>query len=251
MKRILALILAVLISTSASAGVPTVNIPDLAIQVSSWMQQYTQQAQQIAQYETQIEQYYKQISQLETQIEQYKQQYNAITGARGFGDLLTDLARYQYIPQNVASIYDDINTGNYSALSSEAKALRDKYKLYDCSSRTSTDARASCEASFALDPMNKAYADTAMSKTYDRTNTLDGLRQSINQTTDPKGIAEAQARIAAEQAQIANETNRLLALKMQQDEARALQDKRNTSDAMRRLSRREDTSFTVDWGAAK
>ena len=53
---------------------------------------------------------------------------------------------------------------------------------------------------FALDAYNAAKS---------RINQIDQLMQKINQTQDPKAIAELQARIGAEQANIQNEQTKL------------------------------------------
>ncbi|MGR5465505.1 type IV secretion system protein, partial [Photobacterium damselae] len=64
-----------------------------------------------------------------------------------------------------------------------------------------------CEAQAVKSSQDKAFLMDAYEKTQQQTKQLKSLQNQINRTQDPKAIAELQARIASEQAAIANNKN--------------------------------------------
>lgn len=252
-KQLLAVFAAIVISTNAQAGIPTVNIPDLVIQISSWLGQYAQEAEslmndieQINAYYQQIQQFEKQIAQFDQQIQQYKQQYESITGIRGFGDLLNQLAFYQVVPQNTGQLYTQLSSGDLSGLSASAKAMRQKLKLYDCSKYSGGEAD-SCNKTFSKPAQDMDVTTKALDLNYQRYAAIEDLQTQINNTQDPKAIAELQARIAAEQAGIANEANRIQLLGQAQENQQRVQEAQYKTEALTRLDKKENTGFNVTW----
>jgi len=142
------------------------------------------------------------------QYDQMVQQYDSLTGSRGLGDILNNQALQGVVPANLASTYSAINSGGYSGLTSAAKSLRDATKIYNCEDRTG-DAQVACQSILNSNSQNQANIQNALDLAQQRTSQIQSLQSQINGTSDPKAIAELQARIQAENTQISNDSNRI------------------------------------------
>lgn len=151
-----------------------------------------------------------QYDQMVSQIDQMKQQYAAVTGARGMGELFNNPQLRDYLPQDWQGVYDSVKSGGYAGLSGRAESIYDSNKVYDaCASFVSNEQRTNCEAQAVKGAQDKAFALDAYDAAKNRLSQIDQLMRQINQTQDPKAIAELQGRIAAEQAMIQNEQTKL------------------------------------------
>ena len=166
--------------------------------------------QQIAAQVETIAKWKLQYDQMMSQIEQAKQQYESLTGSRGLGTIMNDPAMRDYLPGDWQAVYDSVRNGGYSGLSGTGKSVYDANKIYDaCGHFTIAQQRTSCEAQAVKGAQDKGFALDAYNAAKSRINQIDQLMQKINQTQDPKAIAELQARIGAEQANIQNEQTKL------------------------------------------
>lgn len=151
-----------------------------------------------------------QYDQMVSQIDQMKQQYAAVTGARGMGELFNNPQLRDYLPQDWQGVYDSVKSGGYAGLSGRAESIYNDNKVYDsCTGFSSMEQRVNCEAQAVKGAQDKAFALDAYDAAKNRLSQIDQLMQQINQTQDPKAIAELQGRIAAEQAMIQNEQTKL------------------------------------------
>ena len=151
-----------------------------------------------------------QYDQMVSQIDQMKQQYAAVTGARGMGELFNNPQLRDYLPQDWQDVYDSVKSGGYAGLSGRAESIYDNNKVYDaCAGFVSNEQRTNCEAQAVKGAQDKAFALDAYDAAKNRLSQIDQLMRQINQTQDPKAIAELQGRIAAEQAMIQNEQTKL------------------------------------------
>ena len=152
----------------------------------------------------------EQLTALKAQLQATEQQVAALTGARGLGGIANNPALRAALPAEAANLIDAAG-----ALSTRANAL-----LADEAARpggAAALARARQMAATREASGLRAYeAGTA------RLGQIDVLMNAINTTTDPKGIAELQARIAVEQATVATEAHRLHAAALAQAAARDL-----------------------------
>ena len=207
-KKVFATLLvagSVIASPAAHAGIPTLDAANLAqaiIEVLSWGEQYGQMIEQ--------------IQQLEQQYNQSVQQYDALTGSRGLGDILNNQTLQGVVPANLASTYASINSGGYSGLTSAAKSLRDASKIYNCEDRTG-DAQVACQSILNSNSQNQANLQNALDLVQQRTSQIQSLQSQINSTSDPKAIAELQARIQSENTQVSNDANRIALMKATAD----------------------------------
>ncbi len=153
-----------------------------------------QQIQQVAAWQQQLQSMYM-------QYQQQLKQFQALTGARGFGDVLANPLLQRYLPLNLKQMYDGVATGN---MSSVASAARQQAMIFDCLTVKDPVKQTLCNrqlnAPFAVkDMFTKAYEGAEA--TFEA---VEGLRKQINFTQDPKAIAELQARIQTEQANAQN-----------------------------------------------
>lgn len=177
-----------LIPAASHAQIPVTDAASLA-----------QQVQQVAAWQQQLQSMYM-------QYQQQLKQFQALTGARGFGDVLANPLLQRYLPLNLKQMYDGVATGN---MSSVASAARQQAMIFDCLTINNPKQQALCNRQ-----LNAPYAVKDMfTKAYDGANAtfdaIDGLRQQINMTQDPKAIAELQARIQTEQTNAQNAMNQV------------------------------------------
>jgi len=184
-------------SARAHAGIPTIDIANLVqsiLQVFSWIEQANQMITQIRNME-------REIRNAETSIR------NA-SGIRGFGNILNDLRLQGVVSDDMYDLYTLVSADGYDGLSSAARRIRSRNRIYDCG-RHSGDYKKACDASLSISAQTMANQENASKLLQDRVDQIQGLQDQINSTTDEKGIAELQARIAAESSHVQNDTNRL------------------------------------------
>jgi type IV secretion system protein VirB5 len=181
-----------------------------------------------------------QYQQMMDQINTSQRQYQALSGARQLGLICNNPALRDYLPQDWKLIFDKVRDGGYAGLSGKAKAIYDANKVFDIS-KTYTDpaARKVAEARSVKPSQDKAVAMDGYDAAKSRINQIDQLMQRINQTNDPKAIAELQARIATEQANIQNEQTKLQLYAMVSDaEAKIQADRQRQLNAQLWSSRK-------------
>jgi type IV secretion system protein VirB5 len=153
----------------SSAALAQIPVTDVA----SITTNVTNQIETIAKWKLQYEQ-------MVSQINNMQRQYSSLTGSRGLGSIMNNPSMRDYLPQDWQGVYDSVKNGGYSGLSGAGKTVYDANKIYD-----------------------------AYGAAKGRINQIDQLMGQINQTQDPKAIAELQARIQVEQANIQNEQTKL------------------------------------------
>lgn len=156
----------------------------------------------------------QQIIHMKTQIDQMKQTYAAFNGARGMAQLLNNPVLKNQLPSDWQAVYNRVQNGGYKGVTGAAQAIIDAEKL---SSSSVKDAKVSIRQRQA----DTLATDKAMGlQAYDlakaRLDNIQGLMASIDSATDPKAIADLQARIASEQATIQNEQTKMQLMAMLQ-----------------------------------
>ncbi|WP_207284166.1 P-type DNA transfer protein VirB5 [Pseudomonas sp. FW300-N2F2] len=222
----LILIFGVAISSTVSAQIP-VTVTTQASDSPMTMAEFASNTARWAQ----------QVEQMTSQIDQMKQQYQSITGSRGLGTIMNNPALRDYLPQDWQQVYDSVQSGGYAGLSRRAAQIYNDRKVYDaCSQFMTTQQRTSCQAQAVKPSQDKAFALDAYDAAKGRLRQIDQLMGKINDTPDPKAIAELQGRISAEQAMIQNEQTKL---QMYQMVAEA-------EDRLQRQQQREINAQLVD-----
>jgi len=166
--------------------------------------------QNMANHVEDVAKFVQQIEQLKAQVEQQKQQFAALTGSRNLGQIFDNPNLRSYLPNDWQKVYDSVKSGGYEGLSGTAADIYRDNKVFDaCAAFTVADQRTACEAEAVKPSQDKAMASDAYDATGKRLDQIEQLMGQINQTQDPKAIAELQGRIGAEQAMIQNEGTRL------------------------------------------
>lgn len=202
-KRLLAVALSIVCVTQSQAGIPV----SVVLDATAIQHQFVNYAQTLKEYATVLQQ----LENMRSQLLQAEKDFASTTGSRNLGDILNDPAFKEYLPANWERIYSDIRTGGYDGLSGSAKALRDASKIYDaCANDTATETEKQiCNATAVKPAQDQAFALAAYEKSNQRTQQIESLMREINRTSDPKAIAELNARIQAEQAMLINEQTKL------------------------------------------
>ena len=177
-----------------ASGIPvidTANLVQSVLQALAWIQQFQQMHQQIVQADQQI---------------------HAIMGSRNMGSLLNNLTLAGVVPSDVNAVYHAIRSGGVQGLTAAAQIIRHNRMLYNCEGKTG-DALRICQNMLNQTPQSQAYYANTYQMLIGRMQQIRALTTRINQTEDAKEILELNGRIAAEQAQVSNDTNRIMTMK--------------------------------------
>lgn len=153
----------------------------------------------------------KQYEQMQMQQRQLESQHAAMTGSRGLGMVANDPRLNSIVPVDTARIYGALQALGSTALTLQAHEIRQRTQVYDCAQRTGNDL-ALCQAMLSTNAQDQAYQMNAMTTLAQRTAQIQALQGRINATNDPKSIAELQARLQVESAQVSNDTNKLIVM---------------------------------------
>jgi len=221
LRSLFATVVAVAGLLAGSAAMAQVPVTDVALNT----QTMSNQVANIAKYVEMIQQY-------KTQIDQLKQQYDSLNGMRNLGQILDNPAFKNYLPTEWQDVYSRVQNGGYKGLTGTAALIKDANQLFDaCKTKTGAD-KTLCERAASKAAQDKAFAESAFDKAKDRLSQIEGLMAAINGTSDPKAIAELQARIGAEGAAIQNEQTKMqLYALAAQAEDRLIQQQRREANA--------------------
>lgn len=181
------------ISPPAQAtGIPVIDIANL-------MQSITRYTEMIAQ-----------LKQLEMQLEQAKETYSSMTGSRGFGSILQQNYNAN-IPTNWQGTLAAMQGGQVGQIANQIKQ-----EASELSQPQFANVDQSVKDDLSTTMGQAANAQALNAQTYNdsanRFQQISNLMNQINTTTDPKGIAELQARIGVENANLTNELIKLQAM---------------------------------------
>lgn len=195
MSRLLAcLALMIGIAQPAHAGIPVLDVSNLV-----------QSVQQALNSVTQVQNQLQQIRQLESQITQLDREFASLNGLRGLANLANNPLLQDYIPQGAPQLLQSVTTDGYAALNGAAKIARDAQMVYNCLDVIDTALQRSCQARLALPYQQKQLFTDALARASTRMNQINTLMVSAGTAADPKAIAEAQTRLAGEQAMLTHE----------------------------------------------
>lgn len=191
-------------SAANATGFPTVDITAIAKDIVSWVKQ--------------AKDMYDQYTQLQKQYKQAKQAYDSINGVRDMAKLVNNPETRHYVPdeyQDVMKLGLDIAGGDYDDLQNSVKTYRLADKVIDISEThlepDSKGGKAFTDAQ-QKNAINNALAEKAYDETNKRTENIQVLMDKIDSAPDDKDISDLTARIAAEEAMLINESNKLAAL---------------------------------------
>jgi type IV secretion system protein VirB5 len=208
-KRILSVAMTAALITSAAPVQPTWASATLVFDRAGLVQAVKQ-----------VKAAHQQLTQLQNQLRQAERTYEAMTGPRGMAALLDNPELHEYLPEDMADVL--------SALSEDV----DKYKKAGRLLKDDAWQNAAMQAAKWLDEQETSAAtDLANSeKTYRKSGERIGQYRDfideIDESSDPKAVADLQARIQAESVYLQNELIRLQSLQMAQAAKREMQEVR-------------------------
>lgn len=212
-----ATVLAAALSIALAAPAAQAQIP--VTDVASITQRAMESAQQLAQLVNQLEQ-------MKAQLEQARAQYEAMTGSRGMGSLLSG-QNYQRIPTNWKETLNMINgsDGRYGNISSMANQVLHTMNGIDPNVFAEVD---SSYGQLSGESANQAATYQALQGTEynDTAARFDELKQliaKIDQAPDEKAILDLNARIGAQQVMLQNEQLKMQALAQLRESQKDLQ----------------------------
>lgn len=166
----------------------------------------------IAQLVEQIATMQQQLETARNTLRQAEQQYRATTGGRGMERLLSDTDR-NYLPSDWAQLEAAMRRadGTYRALGAQLQSVLNDNALLseERVAALSPMEREQLEAARRSAAMFQATSRRALETTSGRFDALQQLVDAIPGAQDQKAILDLQARIAAEQAMLANEQTKL------------------------------------------
>jgi len=138
---------------------------------------------------------------LQSQLVTMTDQYHALTGNRGFGQILNNPSLTSYLPSQWQSVYSQVKSGQLQGLSSAAQLIESQEGMtaYTPSQQRYNDTLAT----------NKAMATQAYQASADRLHNIQNLMQQSDLTQDPAAKADLQNRLLSENAMIQNEQTKL------------------------------------------
>jgi type IV secretion system protein VirB5 len=191
---VLAGLLAVGIPPPAHAQFPVIDVASLT--------------QLIQEYET----LQQQLSTAESQLSQARSEYAAITGNRGMQTLLAGTNR-NYLPTNWSQLSQVMNgsPGGYPALATQVTTLVNANAVLSPAqvATLSPTQQPQLAAARQNPALLQATARTALSNASDRFASLQQLISAIGSAADQKASLDLNARIAAEQGMLQNESTKV------------------------------------------
>ncbi|OAI10742.1 hypothetical protein A1359_15915 [Methylomonas lenta] len=159
-----------------------------------------------------------QLQQLQQTYQMVTSTYNGMTGNRGFGAVqpITNAAR-NYLPQGSQDLVDVIDGASvtYNTMSGQVQNFTNQNAILSPEAIANLNMNANQLKLFTQRRKNNAAIQATATQSMDaasqRFSYIQQLMDKVNQTQDPKGIAEVNARIAGEQAMLQNDQ-----IKMQQ-----------------------------------
>jgi len=215
MKRhtIAAALAAALMASSASAQIPVTDPLSIAARAVEAAQT--------------IEKWVEQYNQMEDQIGKMQRQYDALTGSRNLGQIMNNPLLRNHLPEEWHRTYRRLrNSGVLTAAGTGLTIFNENHVFDSCEHHTKVDRRLACQARAVKGALDAGMALDAYELARSRIDQIEGLMTAIDTTEDPKGVAEIQGRIAAEQANIANEQTKLQLFTMIAEAEDKLQEQR-------------------------
>ncbi|WP_081771622.1 type IV secretion system protein [Paraburkholderia nodosa] len=156
------------------------------------------------------------VGQLKQEVQQELQLYQSLSGARGFGSLMSNPVLSNSLPPNWQSVYTAIQNGGYAGLTGSAQTLRSASEIYNCEDQSGIDQQV-CQRALNKPFQDKAFGTQAYQTELQELDQIQGLMQQIDVTQDQKGISELQARIQIESTAVSNEMAKLQLFRMLAD----------------------------------
>lgn len=166
-----------------------------------------------------IAKFIEQIATAKQQLESAQRQLQSLTGGRNLGEILNNPAIRNSLPPDVRDLLKTAEQQS-SSLSQSVDTILGKTRAP--MGDFTVDRQSLQDRWERLNATAQAITEQAYAGTQARLEQIDALQAEINKTQDPKAIAELQARISIEQANIQTDQTRVQLLKQQIEAEREL-----------------------------
>ncbi|CAM2164759.1 type IV secretion system protein VirB5 [Burkholderia latens] len=156
-----------------------------------------------------IAKYVAMIDNMKSQVQQLQNTYQSFNGTRGIGDLFNNPQLASMLPSQWQSVYQSVQGGGYSGISGSIQQILSSERTGFNPGTLADGAKSVLDRQFNNAATDKAMGMQAYQAAISRLDNIKGLLGQINQSTDPKAIADLQARIQGEQAAIQNEQTKV------------------------------------------
>lgn len=209
-KKPIALAIIMMLSGTNANAVDIVNDPaHMAETIAGWAANHQDEIQQ-------LNNLVQQLQQLQQTYQMVTSTYNSLTGSRGLGALqtLTNASR-NYLPESTGDLLDTINGASqtYNQMSGMVQGFTNQNAILNGNALNSLNMTGQQLNLFTQRRKNaaaiQATAQQSMNAAGQRYGYIQGMIDNINNTNDPKAIAELQARIAGEQVMLQNDQSKM------------------------------------------
>lgn len=202
--------IAIIMLSSTAKAYDIVNDPlHMAETVAGWAANHQDEINQLSKLG-------EQLQQLQNTYQMVTSTYNSLTGSRGMGALqtLTNASR-NYLPASASDLLETMNGASqtYSQMSGMVQNFTDQNAILNGNALNSLNMTGQQLNLFTQRRKNaaaiQATAQQSMNAASQRYAYIQQMMDSINNTNDPKAIAELQARIAGEQVMLQNDQSKM------------------------------------------
>jgi type IV secretion system protein VirB5 len=169
----------------------------------------------IGQLVQEVEQLRQQVATAQSQLTQARSEYAAITGGRGMESLLSGTVR-NYLPTDWAQVSQIMSgaSGSFPALAGSVQSLMQSNAVLTAAQVSALSATEQAQLSQARQSaaLLQGLARAALQNSSARFAELQQLVAAIGTATDQKGALDLNARIAAEEGMLQNESTKLQVL---------------------------------------
>lgn len=209
-KKPIAIAIVMMLSGTNANAIDIVNDPaHMAETIAGWAANHQDEIQQ---FNTMVEQ----LRELQQTYQMVTSTYNAVTGSRGLGAVqtLTNASR-NYLPASTGDLLDTIDGASqtYNQMSGMVQNFTDQNAILNGNAINSLNMTGQQLTLFSQRRKNaaaiQATAQQSMNAAGQRYAYIQQMIDNINNTNDPKAIAELQARIAGEQVMLQNDQSKM------------------------------------------
>ena len=193
-------------SNVSEAGIPVIDVANLAQAISQVIAWGEQQLQMVTTINNQV-----------AQIQNQATQIQRITGSRNLGQVYNNLSLQQVVPANSVQVLSAVTSQGFNGLTQPAQALRLAAMIYNCVDKPAGTQQVQCQAPLSLNSQRQAWTNSGLTTVTGRVQEIQSIQQQINTTTDPMALGEVAAALQAETAQVTNDQNRIALMHMQID----------------------------------
>lgn len=225
---------------SLAAGIPVVDVSNLAQNIATLAQEQKQLLELVQQVKTAKDQ----LLTAKDQLTSAKATFSSLTGSRGLSNLLNTPGVRQALPAGFMDSVDAIRNFGTRGATPGAKSIYEQIKRFGCDQQfaKNEDLRRLCETQAYSTPTTLSMVRDSVKRSESRTTQLQGMLTSIDKQGDAKAAADLQNRIQIESAMLANENMMMQMALQSQEMERKLVQQQLAEETMKKIQRGDRTT---------